>query len=337
MKIANLMGTVLLASCAPGHSDITGPPPDQHENMVLETIPFEALGSTRVTFVRGDHSKHGVVSIDGASHTGAITYSVFGTWVAQSPTSDKLAYAGYTAEGNHDRSIDIYLRDWDAPTGTAFGGPGRGRDTPSWNPTGTRIIFGESAASAIATTMDRIVSVAPNPGAADRQVLWQQRTECEWAWSPRQSATNELVFMYSPETSDCHTDPHIARATPGGTAQVLYTGANRNVYSPTWSPSGAEIAFFEILSFEQTGGANIALKRMAADGSNVRTIATFRNTGSTSELGYSMCWPGDGARIVFSSDDTNDTSHIFVATVADGSVTQITSAPGVRDGFVSCR
>lgn len=337
MKIAKLMGCALLASCAPGSSDISGPPPDHHEDIVLESIPFDALGNTRVTFVRDDAPRHGVISLDGASNTGAITFSVLGTWVAQSPTSGKLAYAGFTPQSNHDRSVDIYIRDWDAATGSPLGGPGRARNTPSWNAAGTRVIYGESVSEAISVTMDRIVSQSPTPGAADRQVLWEQTSACEWAWSPRQSATNELVFMYSPNTTGCRTQPHIARATPGGAAQILYTGAMENVYSPTWSPSGAEIAFFEILSFDQAGFANVALKRMAGDGSNVRTIATFRHFGGTSEFDFSMCWPGDGARILLNIYDASSTSHIYSATVADGSLVQITSAPGVRDGFVSCR
>lgn len=115
MKVANLIGCALLASCAPDSAP-TGPRPDRHEELVLETIPYQALGGTRVTFIRDDKGKQGVISLDGAAHTGAITYSVFGTWVAESPTSRKLAYAGFTPQSNHERLIDIYIRDWDAAT-----------------------------------------------------------------------------------------------------------------------------------------------------------------------------------------------------------------------------
>jgi hypothetical protein len=339
MKIGNLIGCALLVSCGSDSGGLTGPPPDRHEEMVLETIPYAALGATRVTFRRDEAERHGVISLDGASHTGEITYSPFGFWVAQSPASRKLAYAGYTGASNHDRSIDIYIRDWDAATGTALGGPGRGRDTPSWNAAGTRVIYGESVSHAISVTMERIVSQSPTPGATDRQVLWEGRAACEWAWGPRQSVTNELVFLYSPNLSNnteaCPADTHIGRATPGGIAQILYKGTG-DLYSPTWSPSGAEIAFFEILSFDPSGFANLALKRMAGDGSNVRTIATLKHYGGTAESNFSMCWPGDGARIFFSLFDASVTSHILTAVVADGSVTAITSAPEVLDGSVSC-
>jgi Tol biopolymer transport system component len=306
--------------------------------LVLESIPYPALDGTRVTFNRDDHQKRGVISLDAAAQTGAITHSVFGTWVARSP-SGKLAYAGYTPQGNHDRSIDIYIRDWDAATGVALGGPGSGRDTPSWNAAGTRIIYGESTTDAISVTHDRIVSQSPILGAADRQVLWQAGGRCEVAWSPRQSVTTELVFLYSPAALpngiDCGTSPRLARATPGGRAEVLYVGG-QELYSPIWSPSGTEIAFFEILSYNQAGFANVALQRMAADGSNVRTIAMVKHYGGTAEVNFSMCWSGDGSRIIFSIFDSLEASHIFAATVADGNVTQITSAPGVLDWSVSC-
>jgi len=337
MRIANLIGCVLFAACAP--SDLpTEPAADHHEELVLETIPYPALGGTRVTFNRDDHSKRGVIYVDGAAQTGAITPSVFGLWVARSPASGKLAYAGYTPQGNHERSVDIYIRDWDAATGVALGGPGRGRNSPSWNAAGTRVIYGESTLDAISFMNDRIVSQSPIPGATDRQVLWQASGRCEVAWSPRQSVTTELVFLHSPgalPNEICRTSPRIARATPGGPAEVLYLGG-QELYSPTWSPSGAEIAFFEILSFNQTGFANVALQGMAANGSNVRTIATVKHYGGTADVNLSMCWSGDGSRIIFSIGDSPEASHIFAATVADGNVTQITSAPGVLDWSVSC-
>jgi len=340
MKIANLIGCAFLAACGSDSGGIAGPPPDQHEEMVLETIPYQALGGTRVTFSReDDRQRRGLISLDGDTQIAAITSSVWGTWVAESPTSTKLAYAGWTDQNNHDRSVDIFVRDWETPTGVALGGPGRGRDTPSWNAAGTRVIYGESISAPISVTMNRIVSQSPTAGATDRQVLWEGRFACEWAWAPRQSVTNELVFSYSPNLSNdvnnCATNAHIGRATPGGVAQILYKGTGQ-LYSPTWSPSGMQIAFFEILSFNQTGFANVALQLMEADGSNVRTIATIKHYGGTSGFDFSMCWGGDGSRIIFSLFDATNASHVFAATVADGNVTQITSAPAVLDLFVSC-
>jgi len=139
----------------------------------------------------------------------------------------------------------------------------------------------------------------------------------------------------SEDVANCSTDPHIGRARPGGVAEILYKGTGQ-LYSPTWSPSGTEISFLEILAFNQTGFAYVALQVMAADGSNLRTIATLKHYGGVSESDFSMCWPRDGSRIIFTLFDSQQTSHVFVASVADGSVTQVTSSPAVLDGSVSC-
>jgi Tol biopolymer transport system component len=337
MKIANVFGwwSWLVMGCGGDGGGLTEPPPDNHEQMVLESIPYSALGTTKVTFSRDELPKRGVITLDGVSRTGAITYSVFGPWVAMSPTSSALAFLGYTPASNRQRSADIYMRSWEASNGTPLGGPGGMRGTPSWTSDGSRVVFAE-ATDNFAIVFDRVVSQSPVPSATDRQVLWSASNSCEFVYNPRQNATGRLVFVYFPSRQSCFLEGKIGAATPGGVAQILYDPGDLGVYSPTWSPAGEEIAFFAVVSFDQTGFVNVALKRMAADGSNIRTITLLKHYGGTHEFDFSMCWPGDGSRILFNTYDAPEVSHIYSVAVADGALTQITSASGVRDGSVSC-
>jgi hypothetical protein len=342
MKIARvfLYSSWLLMACG---REGTGPitlPPDNHEDMVLESIPYSAIGSTTLTFSRDEYSgneldKRGVIELDGGAATGSITFSVWGPWVAASPTSRRLTYQGsvVTATGN-DRSYDIYIRDWQAETGTSIGGPGGMRNAPSWSTDGSRVLFTESD-DGFDLFFTRIVSQSAAPGGSDRQVLWEAIRSCEFAFSQSQNAAGTLVFSYSPYSSPCTYTPNIARATPGGEAEIIYISPSVGVYAPAWSPAGTEIAFLEA-GFRPSGGVNVDIRIMDANGANVRTISTVTSLGGFHEYEYSLCWATDASRLFFSFWDAGTTSHIYGVTVPGGIVTQITTAPGVQDRSVSC-
>jgi Tol biopolymer transport system component len=208
------------------------------------------------------------------------------------------------------------------------------RKDPSWTPDGSRIVYSE-------TTEDfdffstSIVSQSPIAGAADRQVLWSTTRSCEFVGDPEQNAAGTLVFVYYPYSSSCTLVQTIARSTPRGIAKIIYTPIT-NIYSPTWSPSGAQIAFLELDVTGVGGDITVSVRLMDSDGSNVRTVTTDVHHGSFSEFGFSLCWSADALRLFFNRRDTSSTSHIYSVNVADGTVTQITSAAGVRDGSVSC-
>jgi len=329
---------VLTASCGSDSPDINEPPPNNHEQIVLENIPYDALGSSKLVFKRdGGINKYGIVLLDGASRTGSVTYSpLSGGLVAASPNTGKLAYAGSSPD-NHQRSYDIFVRDFASSTGTPLGGAGGMRDHPSWSPDGTRVVYAETAQTfSFRSTV--VATQAPVPG-APRQVLWSAAEHsCEFARSPRQNAAGVVVFVYSWvfDPAFCVVnDDMIASKTPGDPSLWILYGPGPTVFSPTWSPSGAEIAFFER---SLSGTEPIAtIKRMTASGANVRTVAVRPHNGDSSWLSYSMCWPGDGSRIFFSLPRPEGTdSHIYSVVVADGTVTQITTAPGVRDWSLSC-
>ena len=338
MKIARALGCGiwLVTACGGGGDGPIEPPEiiDNHDEMVLETIPYDVLGSTRLSFLREENTRRGMVSLDGSFRTASITYSYQGFEAAVSPTTRTLAYMAGTPSANTQRGYDIYIRSWEASTATPLGGPGGARYEPSWTPDGTRLIFSE--ASDYAGPSTRIVSQSPVPEASDRQVLWSATGDCEFASAPRQNGAGDLVFIYIPAQPGCSLRGSIARQRPGMPQQILYAPTAASVSLPAWSPSGAEIAFLEIPP-APGGSTEVRIMVMAADGSNVRTIATVTSASVVGQVARSMCWARDGSRLFFNlHDELPERAHIYGVAVTTGVMTRITSLAGVRDGSVSC-
>jgi Tol biopolymer transport system component len=117
-----------------------------------------------------------------------------------------------------------------------------------------------------------------------------------------------------------------------------------NVFSPSWSPDGARLAFLETTSDSAAGYSEIglAVKVMNADGSNVTTITTVPGSNAPVSGGWlgannlSLCWMPDGSRLVFNLPESELIGHVWVVRADGTGLAQLTSAPGAWDRSVSC-
>jgi TolB protein len=99
------------------------------------------------------------------------------------------------------------------------------------------------------------------------------------------------------------------------------TDLTKGAYDPTWSPDGGEIAF------ASAGAHGRDVFVMRADGERMRMLAGTRGDD------HSPDWSPDGTRIVFQSGEWTGepVSHIWIADVASGDLTQLTTV-GDGDG-----
>jgi hypothetical protein len=334
-RIARVLAP-LLATTACGGSDSVGPieEVDHHEDMVIESIPYDAIGQSRIVFRRFSSNppgSAGIVILDGRTHTATkhLAHSVYE--IEASPDGTRVAYLKLTAFGTTQRDIDVNVSDLDASAGLELGGPGGLRRYPSWTPDGSNIVYTETD-DRVGTPAVRIVSQPPSPGAS-RQIFWQKSGLCEIAEAPHANAAGDIVFVLYPLRSDCIVEPHIARKKTGQAPEILY-GPGRSLYAPAWSPTGAEIAFLE----ERLGNSLVTrildVKAMNADGSNPRTLATVQAYPVAAS--YSLCWGADGSTLFFALGDSQVGSHIYSVAASGGTPVTITTQAGAFDSYVSC-
>jgi Tol biopolymer transport system component len=111
-------------------------------------------------------------------------------------------------------------------------------------------------------------------------------------------------------------DVHVADAD-GGDDRNLTLDPGFDTW-PVWSPDGNQIAFGSNRD-QAFGQYDIFIVNV--DGSSLRKVISG---------GWTPAWSPDGRRIAFTLNDA-DGRHIFVATLADGSITQITAGPYLDD------
>lgn len=307
---------LLLAAMACG--DPMGPTesPDHHESMVIESIPYDAIGHVRIAFRRSSSTGSGVVILDGRTRTATkhLARDIYGLEV--SPDGSRVAYVTLNS-GVNERPIAVNVSDIDSPVQTDLGGPAGLREDPSWTPDGSKVLYREAD---LTGGLTRIVSQAPKTG-ANRQILWQASHECQEGIAPHANAAGEIVFILQ----DCTVPASIVRKKPGQPIEILHTGGGL----PAWSPTGAEIAFFEVHQGTVVETYTSDVRVMAADGSNLRTIATLQFRAG------SPCWGADGSTLFFLVSGFHE-SHIYAISALGGPAVPITTQAGVMDDDLTC-
>lgn len=97
-----------------------------------------------------------------------------------------------------------------------------------------------------------------------------------------------------------------------GSSPVNLTNHAADDHSPAWSPDGSQIVFTSPRA--ETGKYEIYL--MDADGSNVRRLTTFTETGQAAQWAK---WSPDGTQIVFAAQSSEETRYKLYTINRDGS------------------
>ncbi len=347
-KTSLLVSAVLgCGSSEPPTSNFTPPvaPP-------LETVNYSLLGSGKLAFHRigpltDTYSAVYVIDASGMSSS-MIPGSELWFGPALSPDGGRVAY---TDDVFGTTGLDVFVSNLQG-AGTRRVTQWSGHEgPPTWTPDGARIIStgGDNA------FIDQIYSVSPVQNATDRTAL------TNWTLPPTGQEFRCPVVV-DPETRVVASPQGLlAFACVFGEVNVLSASGvlfatyrpdrtNRqqwpNMFSASWSPDGARVAFIETISDADLGLRihAINLKVMNADGTNVQTIVTVSTAGSNAGVGggwigpnnLSLCWMPDGSRLVFTVPQSEMSRHLWVVRADGTGLAQLTTAPGVWDRSVSC-
>src|SRR2546428_1543415 len=204
-------------------------------------------------------------------------------------------------ETKRGRGKEIVVSDYDGFNLQNVTSNGSVNLSPAWSPDGRKIVF-----SSFISRLPAIYSQELATGA--RAVI---SAEGSFNHMPAYSPDGDLV-AFSSRSSRGDTDIFVAEKNGRGRRNLTNSpGAD---FSPTWSPTGRQIAFVS----DRAGNPQIYI--MDADGSNVHRIV------SEGGQAVSPSWSPDGRFIVYAWQPPKRYSYdLFLLNVATGQVFQLTS------------
>lgn len=337
MKTVSILGLILLAACGDAGGVAPHPPtpiPSPAE-LVPEPIPYDSLGGTTVYF--GRHLRDrvaGYVRISPQDRSITV-YHAFNTflWPAVSKASGAVAYW----QKEWEAGPFIYVKALAAPKsdGTRISRIDNvWRSGPSWSADGRMLYYIEwtSPNSRVA----RIVRQSPVPDAKDWMAITDLPPACDFQKEgPAVAATGDVLVMQmslKPDGTCTWETLHWREADRSLSVRPDLSGL------PAWSPDGARIAVMRIT----LGRLQIVVSE--ASGSKSALIFDAPPEPRPASAGYdsSICWSGDGSRIVFTksagiSSIRPDGSGLTTIT-SPGTAAPTASEPGSGpvDGAMSC-
>ena len=219
--------------------------------------------------------------------------------------STKIAYV--SRKGNPK---EIYIADYDGYNAQAFTHNGSLNLFPNWAPDNSKLAFTSNRTGKFEINIHSYLDGSRIPFPifntfASTPAISPDGTEVVYALrNPRGDADLYISKLDGSDRRDVTNNPAIDQ-------------------SPTWSPSGHQIAF--ATDRIQTGATQIHI--CDADGSNVRRIV---KEGGDSD---SPAWSPDGKYIAFHWKPRLSTSYdIFIAEASTGKMRQLTSGSGSNEG-----
>ncbi|MDR0842408.1 MAG: hypothetical protein LBP68_03190 [Acidobacteriota bacterium] len=211
----------------------------------------------------------------------------------------KIAYVA-----QQGRNKEIYIMDYDGYNPRAFTHTGSLNLFPNWAPDNSKLAF---------------VSYRPNPEVAIYSYIDGARLPFP---TYRTLASTPAISPDGKEVAFCmrtaRGDSDIFISNLDGSKQRNLTSSPAIDTSPTWSPSGRQIAYISGMP------GQIVIKDV--DGSNLRRIS---KEGGDSDA---VTWSPDGKWLAFHWQPRNKSNYdIFVADAATGLIRQITSNSGSNE------
>ncbi len=183
----------------------------------VDILVIDVNGENRVNLTQGEHKRN-----------------LFPAW---SPDGTKIAFWS-----DRDGQPDIYVMNSDGTNPINITRDAHYEDRPTWSPDGTRIAFGALQVPRAEQNMSDIYVI--DADGANRTNLTQNPEAVNQfpAWSPDGS---RIAFEASPNPNRWFAPVNIHVMNADGSHPVILTEERRFASEglPTWSPSGAKIAF----------------------------------------------------------------------------------------------
>jgi hypothetical protein len=259
------------------------------------------LTNGRILFRRQEGSVNNiyVMNSDGTGQT----LLAEGDMPAWSPDGASIAYKGI-----NNGSPSIFVMSADAFNQTPVTS-GHIDEAPTWSPDGTKIAF--TRLVNFYGYLNKTQLFVVNADGTGLQQLTNTPYNHDYPdWSPDGTKlvfTSERSNGVSPYFFD--SDIYTVNAADGSNEVRLTQTPSQSEGHPTWSPSGAKIAF----------GTGFYIETMNPDGTN-RTVVS--NVG-----GYHPDWSPDGTKMTFDNFVSND-FEVYVMNADGSGRTQLTSAAG---------
>jgi Tol biopolymer transport system component len=133
---------------------------------------------------------------------------------------------------------------------------------------------------------------------------------------PAITADGTRIAFASYRAGDRNSQVYVMNAD--GTDQHVLTDRRTGATQPVWSPDGSRIAFVSSAGFGEEGGVFV----INADGSDQRLVAEGN--------AFDPAWSPDASRIVYSLNDTNGDTHLWVVDLETGSQEPLPELPGAQ-------
>ncbi len=158
--------------------------------------------------------------------------------------------------------------------------------------------------------------VMNSDGSNDRRLCYGLTVYRGAAWSPNGS---KITFIPNHDNLTTSGDQQLYLVGLDGNSPVKLTNySNRNVYSPTWSPDGSQIAFITIkppssYSYEviQTEICPFEVNIINADGTGLKTVMT--GTGRFNYLWKQIQWSPKGNEFLMSERHSSNNNDVYIA------------------------